>query len=70
MAYSGDRSLKDLSKAVMKFVSAPFFTAVNSLDIERLQKENEVGFFLIFDPITMNDQILVCLDKFKMVEQF
>lgn len=61
VAYSGDRTLKALSDGVMNFVSAPFFTPITSLEIEKLKKENEVAFFLVFNPTFMEKSILVNL---------
>jgi hypothetical protein len=56
--YNGDRSLKALQEAVIKFVSAPFFTPISSLEIQNTIKKNEVAFFLIFNPNIMESSIL------------
>ena len=65
VSYDGDRSIKGLQEAVMKFVSAPFFTPIASLEIENAMKEKEVVFFLIFNPKSMDASILVGLNKLK-----
>ena len=56
--YNGDRSLEALSKAVMNFISAPFFLPVASSDIDTFKTKNEVGIFMVYDPTLMDSSIL------------
>jgi hypothetical protein len=65
VSYDGERSLKGLQEAVMKFVSAPFFTPIASVEIQNVMKEKEVTFFLIFNPKSMDESILVGLNMLK-----